>query len=234
MAPVSLAAYRFVNDRIGFALAAGGLGLVTLVALAVYGAALHAVVAVALAAAFAFALSTALVSRSTRHWRRLLTRAEAETKRRIASSEQASLFSSRVFLDRLSQECGRSTRYGLDLTVLYLRCDAVAVAHYGASDDAAVKIVTTTATCLRSEDVVGRLGELEYGFFLPHTQRPGAEVVLERIRGLGPLVETVGLGVFREDGLERQDRLQAARADAERRQRQAEVARGWNQRTLVS
>lgn len=229
-----MAAYRFMNDRIGFALAAAGLALVTLVSLAVYGAAFNAVFAIALAGAFAFALSAALVSRSTRHWRRLLIRLEAETKRRITSSEQSSLFSSRVFLDRLSQECGRSTRYGLELTVLYLRCDAVVLAHYGASDDAAVKIVTTTSTCLRSEDVVGRLGELEYGFFLPHTQRPGAEVVLERIRSLGPLVETIGLAVFREDGLEPQDLLQAARADAERRQREAEVARGWNQRTLVS
>ena len=235
MAPASnYRSYQFLRDRIGVALAAGGLGLVTLVAFLAFGAGGSALIAIGIAAAFGFGLAAALVRRNTRYWHRLLARIDAETRRRLANSEQSSSFSTRVFLERLGQECGRSSRYSLEMTVLRVRCDAVAVAHLGASTDAAAAIVTMTAACLRSEDVVGRLGELEYAYFLPHTGRAGAEVVLERIDGLGPLIESIGMAVFREDGIEPNNLLRAAGADGERRLRQAETMRGWNQRMLVN
>jgi GGDEF domain-containing protein len=118
--------------------------------------------------------------------------------------------------------------------VLRLRCDAYAVSKLGAADDAGVAVITATAAYLRSEDVVGRLSELEYAFFLPHTNRAGAEVVIGRLDALGPLVESLGLAVYREDAIEPNDLLRVAGADAERRQKHAERERGWNQRSLVN
>jgi GGDEF domain-containing protein len=222
------------RDRTGVALASAGLGVVILVTVAFYGTGASALVAIGVAAGYAFGLSAALLQRNTRHWRRLLARIEAETRRRLASTEQASSFSARVFLERLGQECRRSGRYGLELTVLRLRCDPDAVAKLGAPDDAAAAIVTATAARLRSEDVVGRLSELEYAFFLPHTNRAGAEIVVGRFDTLGELVASVGMAEFGDDGMEPNDLLRAAGADAERRLRHAERERGWNQRTLVN
>ena len=223
-----------LGDHIGIAWAIGGLGVVMLATVAFYGAGIGAGFATVVAAAYAVALSAALVKRNTRHWRLLLARVEAETRRRLASTEEASGISARFFLERLGQECRRSGRYGLDLSVIRLRCDAAEVAKLGVAEDASAAVLTATAAHLRSEDVVGRLNDLEYAFFLPHTKGAGAELVLERLDALGPLVESVGLAVFGEDGTEPNDLLRAAGADAERRLRHAERERGWNQRTLVN
>jgi GGDEF domain-containing protein len=118
--------------------------------------------------------------------------------------------------------------------VIRLRCDAYALAQLGAADDAGAAVITATAAYLRSEDVVGRLSENEYAFFLPHTNRAGAEVVIGRLDALGALVESLGLAVFGEDGTEPNDLLRVAGADAERRLKHAERERGWNQRSLVN
>ena len=207
--------------------------MVVLATVAFYGAGVSAGFATGVAAAYAFALSIALVRRNTRHWLRLLARIEADTRRRLASTEQESSFSARFFLERLGQECRRSARYGLPLSIIRLRCDSYAVAQLGAADDAGATVVTATAANLRAEDVVGRLSEIEYAFFLPHTNRAGAEVVIARLDALGALVESLGLAVFGEDGTEPNDLLRSAGADAERRLKHAERERGWNQRTLV-
>src|SRR5688572_15747649 len=116
-----------LRDRIGVAWTIGGLGVVTLAAVAFYGSGVSAGFAIGVAAVYAISLSAALVRRNTRHWRHLLARIEAETRRRLASTEQASTFSARFFLERLGQECRRSSRYKLDLSVIRLRCDAGAV-----------------------------------------------------------------------------------------------------------
>ena len=223
-----------LRDRIGVAWAVGGLCVVILATVAFYGAGVSAGFATGVAAAYAVALSAALLKRNTRHWRLLLARVEAETRRRLASTEQASAFSARFFLERLGQECRRSGRYGLELSVLRLRCDAYAVAQLGAGDDAGAAVITATAAYLRSEDVVGRLSENEYAFFLPHTNRTGADVVIGRLDALGALVESLGLAVYGEDGTEPNDLLRVAGADAERRLKHAERERGWNQRSLVN
>jgi GGDEF domain-containing protein len=223
-----------LHDHIGLACAVGGLSVVTLAAVAFYGAGVSSAFAIGVAAGYAFALSAALVGRSTRHWRRLLSRIETETRRRLASTEQASSFSPRFFLERLDQECRRSNRYGLELSVIRLRCNPQAVARLGAADDAAAAVVTATAARLRSEDVIGRLSELEYAFFLPHTNRAGAEIVAGRLAEIGDLVESLGLAVFKDDAFEANDLLRVAGADAERRLRHAEGERRWNQKTLVN
>src|SRR3954471_14914352 len=193
------------RDRTGVALASAGLGIVILVTVAFYGTGASALVAIGVAAGYAFGLSAALVQRNTRHWRRLLARIEAETRRRLASTEQTSSFSARIFLERLDQECRRSSRYGPDLSVLRLRCAPDVVAKLGAPDDAAAAIVTASAARLRSEDVAGRLSELEYAFFLPHTNRAGAEIVIGRFDTLGDLVASVGSAEFGDDGTEPND-----------------------------
>jgi GGDEF domain-containing protein len=223
-----------LSDHIGIAWAIGGLGVVILATVAFYGAGVSAGFATGVATAYAVALSAALVKRNTRHWRLLLARVEAETRRRLASTEQTSTFSAQFFLERLGQECRRSVRYGLDLSVVRLRCDAAEVAKLGAGEQASAAVLTATAAHLRSEDVVGRLSDLEYAFFLPHTKRVGAEIVLARLDALGPLVEAIGLAVFGEDGMEPNDLLRAAGADSERRLVHAERERGWNQRSLVN
>jgi GGDEF domain-containing protein len=222
------------RDYTNVAWGLGGLGVVALVAVAFYGAGVSSVFAIAVAAVYAFSLSAALLRRNTRHWRRLLSRIEVETRRRLDTSAQVSTFSAAFFLERLEQECRRTKRYGLALSVIRLRCDAHAVAKLGAPDDAAAAVIHAAAAYLRSEDVVGRLSDLEYAFFLPHTPRAGAEVVLDRLKGLEDLVESLGLAVFSDDAWEPNSLLRAAGLDAERRLKLAETQRGWNQRAIVS
>jgi hypothetical protein len=76
-----------LRDRIGVAWALGGLCVVVLATVAFYGAGVSAGFATGVAAAYAVALSAALLKRNTRHWRLLLARVEAETRRRLASTE---------------------------------------------------------------------------------------------------------------------------------------------------
>jgi GGDEF domain-containing protein len=210
-----------IRDRTNLAWALGGLAVVALVTVAFNGVGVSSAFAIAVAAAYGLALSTVLLRRNTRHWRRLLARIEHETRRRLLSTEQATSFSTRFFLERLAQECHRSRRYGLDLSVIRLRCDAQEVARLGSGDDAGVAVVTAAAERLCSEDVVGRLSVLEFAFFLPHTDRAGAEVVLERLGALEALIESLGLAVFGDDAADVNGLLRAA------------GARGWNQRALV-
>jgi GGDEF domain-containing protein len=228
--------HRFLQrtDRTGAAWALGGLLLVALAIVAFNGTGPGSAFATAVAAAYGFALSAALLRRNTQRWRRTTARIEEETRRRLASSEQVSSFSPRVFLDRLAQECRRSHRYGLELAVIRMRCDQLHVAHLGRSDTAGVAVVTAAAEHLRSEDVVGRLSETEFAFFLPHTNRAGAEVVLERLEGLGALAESMGIAVLGEDAGDANGLLLAAERDAERRFQLAETKRKWNQKTIVS
>jgi GGDEF domain-containing protein len=225
---------RIPRDHIGVALAAGGLGVVILITVTFYGAGTGALVAIGVAAGYAFGLSAALVKRNTGHWRNVLERIQSEMRSRLANVEENSMFSPRFFLDRLAQECRRSGRYKLDLAVMRLRCHPDAVAKLGEYHHAATEIFTATATRLRTEDVAGRLSEHEYAFFLPHTNRAGAEIVLGRFDSLDGLVASVGIAVFGDDGTEPNDLLRAAGADAERRLRHAERERGWNQRSLVN
>jgi hypothetical protein len=221
------------HDYTSVAWALGGLGVVALAAVAFYGAGVSSVFAIAVAAVYAIGLSAALLRRNTRHWRRLLTRIEAETRRRLDTTAQASTFSAPFFLERLEQECRRSKRYGLSLSVILLRCDPHAVARLGAPEDAGAAVIHAAAVYLRSEDVVGRLSDLEYAFFLPHTPRAGAEIVLNRLTALEDLVESLGLAVFGDDAYEPNNLLRHAGLDAERRLKLAETQRGWNQRAIV-
>src|SRR5437868_3238142 len=89
------------RDRTGVALASAGLGVVILVTVAFYGTGASALMAIGVAAGYAFGLSAALVRRNTKHWRHLLARLEAETRRRLATIEENSTFSAQFFLERL-------------------------------------------------------------------------------------------------------------------------------------
>ena len=233
MAAASQRSTGILRDRTMVAWALGGLVVVTLLTVSFQGFGPRSAYSVAVAAAYAFALAVALLRRSNRHWRRLLARIEEETRRRLSTAAQSSTISPQFFLERLGQECRRSSRYGLEMSVIRLRCDAHTVAHLGDEDHHGAAVLHAAAALLRSEDVFGRLSELEFAFFLPHTNRSGAEIVLNRLGALGELVESLGLAVFGDDAAEPHDLLRAAGADGQRRMKLTETQRSWNQRAVV-
>src|SRR5262249_7615020 len=95
-------------------------------------------------------------------------------------------------------------------------------------------VIATGARLLRSEDVVGYMGDLFYGICLPHTNKPGAEVVAGRIlRELNAMGPALGVAVFPEDGTGAAAPLLAARADAVRRGWRSDATWRWNEAALL-
>jgi hypothetical protein len=100
------------------------------------------------------------------------------------------------FEDRVGQEVYRSQRYKTDTTIVVIRIPAV-------SRRAARALYTFVATQLRTIDCAGLMGTGDYCICLPHTPKPGGEVVAERIRAFmdeyQPLVGVASYGVDGSD-----------------------------------
>jgi hypothetical protein len=172
-------------------------------------------------------------------FQRALARLEARVLERLAAAdEEGSLFSASFFRTRLEQESRRASRYGLPLSVVVVR---FLKPRGGDTDDGWARttnvLVATAAQVIRSEDVAGYLGRMRYGLILPHTDRAGAEVVLQRLAGhLAPLQPGVGLGVavYRDDGVAAEELIAAAERDIARRVRGVGVPRAWNEQPQLA
>lgn len=131
--------------------------------------------------------------------------------RRLAEMDTLTqVFNRRALLTLLEKAASSAQRTGLPLSVMVLDLDHFKSVNdtrgHRAGDDVLQHFVQVAASCLRKEDVMGRLGGEEFGVFLPNSDLDGALVVAERLRGLlasspayantsAPLYLTVSIGV---------------------------------------
>ncbi len=129
----------------------------------------------------------------------------------------------RFFMAQLMVELGRRKRYNHPLSVLMLDLDHFKQINdrYGhaVGDEVLKSFADTLSSCLRTQDMAGRLGGEEFAVFLPETGRQEAHPVAERIRGRteqiripvgdSEAVVTVSIGLAQvEDGDDLQALLQ--------------------------
>lgn len=92
----------------------------------------------------------------------------------------------RQFLERLTHEMARATRYGGTLSVIALDLDhfkAINDTHgHGAGDEALKHFATLAKRLLRTQDTLGRIGGEEFAILLPDTNEAGAVILAERLR----------------------------------------------------
>jgi GGDEF domain-containing protein len=170
-----------------------------------------------------------------RRMARALTRVRRQVQARMPKFDPNASFSGDYFLQRLQQECDRSMRYKLPLTLLVLRfkLQGGAAGTEQLSTSVAVDVLTHVSAALRKEDVLGRLDGLDYGVYLPHTGREGAAVVAQRLLdAMEQYAPKAGAGVLGEDGTTSQMLLMAALRDADRQYRRDEVSSAWNSHLL--
>ncbi|MCM1983085.1 GGDEF domain-containing protein [Lyngbya confervoides] len=90
------------------------------------------------------------------------------------------------FMELLQAEYSRSQRYGYPLTLASLEIDRVEQMRASCSqedmDALLAEIADQLGLQLRSNDVVARLNDFEFGILLPHTDSDQADVVLERLK----------------------------------------------------
>jgi diguanylate cyclase (GGDEF)-like protein len=128
------------------------------------------------------------------------------------------LYNRRFLKSRLEEELNRSTRQGLNLTVLFIDLDMFKtfndVCGHIAGDDALRKTAEIIKSSLREMDIVARYGGEEFCALLPGTPKAEAMTVAERIRreieahdftphGEIPfrrMTASLGVATFPEDG----------------------------------
>jgi len=166
-----------------------------------------------------------------RRMARTLSRMRRQLAQRLANFDPNASFSPQYFMQRLQQECDRSRRYELPLTLLVLRfhpkSGAAGTQRMAAS--IAADVFTHVAMAMRREDVMGQLAELDYGIYLPHTAREGAAIVTQRlVDALQEYMPTVGVAVYGEDGFSGSVLLMAALRNGEGSYNREEVQAAWN------
>lgn len=90
------------------------------------------------------------------------------------------------FMELLQAEYDRSQRYGYPLTLASVDISKKKQTNYQFTQEEADSLLADIADQLgfqlRSNDVVARLGEYEFGILLPHTDSEQADVVLNRLK----------------------------------------------------
>lgn len=130
--------------------------------------------------------------------------------RRLAEMDSlTSVFNRRAFLTLLDKALSQARRTQSELHVLVIDLDHFKRINdtwgHKCGDDVLRHFVSLAASCLRMEDVMGRLGGEEFAIVLPTTDAAGAAAVAERLRTLvanqpalsehGPIALTVSVGV---------------------------------------
>jgi hypothetical protein len=128
------------------------------------------------------------------------------------------------FEARLTQEVGRTRRYGLPLTVISLEIGVAGIA-------AGPAIVQACATLLRAEDTFAPVGSGEYAFILPQTDVVGASVVVARLAdALKQYQPLFGIAFLTPTCTDAKSLIRAARENARRQL----IASTWNESKAVS
>ena len=130
--------------------------------------------------------------------------------RRLAEMDSlTSVFNRRAFLTLLDKALSQARRTESELHVLVIDLDHFKRINdtwgHKCGDDVLRHFVGLAASCLRNEDVMGRLGGEEFAIVLPSANAAGAAAVAERLRALvasqpamtehGPITLTVSVGV---------------------------------------
>ena len=130
--------------------------------------------------------------------------------RRLAEMDSlTSVFNRRAFLTLLDKALSQARRAQSDLPVLVIDLDHFKQINdtwgHKCGDDVLRHFVGVAVSCLRNEDVLGRLGGEEFAIVLPNADAQGAMAVAERLRTLvasqpvmtehGPIALTVSVGV---------------------------------------
>ncbi|MGQ9366257.1 GGDEF domain-containing response regulator [Azospirillum sp. ST 5-10] len=158
-----------------------------------------------------------------------VVRMQRELERLAITDGLTGALNRRHFLERGLEEVQRARRHGRDLALLMLDIDhfkAINDTHgHAAGDDAIRTCVRTCRAMIRQTDVLGRLGGEEFAILLPETDRPGATLVANRVRGAmaitgvvlpaGRTIQfTVSVGVAFLGAADRTVESMLARADA--------------------
>ena len=136
---------------------------------------------------------------------------------RRESSPSSGLYGNHAFMQRLREEVARARRYKKNLTLLHLDVDEFGIfnqAHgWEGGNEALARVIHAISPprgvdetderhgegygegCVRTCDIVGRLGGQSFAVLLPETNRKGGQTIAERIR------ETVGKMRFGETSL---------------------------------
>jgi diguanylate cyclase (GGDEF)-like protein/putative nucleotidyltransferase with HDIG domain len=126
---------------------------------------------------------------------------EADRARGLRLDSVTGLLSARAFRGRLSEEVERSRRYQRPLSVVVISIDDFAsleLRHgFRAGDELLVSVSKRLAGATRAHDLVGRIGQAEFGLLLPDTSAQGALPSLERLL---VELEVVGEGAIRAAG----------------------------------
>ncbi len=126
---------------------------------------------------------------------------EAQNARSLLLDHVTGLMLARALRSRMSEEVGRAVRYSRPVTVAVLEIDdygALELDHgFKAADDLLRHVAGKLTASLRSSDLVGRLGQAEFGLILPET---AAEEALPPLERLLTELELVGDGAIRAAG----------------------------------
>ena len=109
----------------------------------------------------------------------------------------------RAFHERVAVEIERASRYSLPLALLAVDIDNFKAINdtYGhpVGDDVLRDVGAALRSCLRSADIVGRIGGDEFAILLTHTGPDGAAVQAQRVRaGINPAATvpvTISIGI---------------------------------------
>jgi len=96
------------------------------------------------------------------------------------------LYNQAYFQRRLEEEVARSSRYGLEFSVIMIDVDGfeayVTRRGYVAGNEIIKMLGISVHGCVRAVDIVCRYGGSKFAIILPHTDLGGAQVVAERLR----------------------------------------------------
>src|SRR5581483_4091593 len=154
-------------------------------------------------AMFGTGLALIVATEYRRGMQRALRRVHREVEARLNRPEPGSSLRPEYFTQRLQQECDRSRRYDLSLTLLVLRfrMEGGAAGSERLAASIGADVLTHVAASLRREDVLGRLEGMDYGVYLPHTSGEAALVVAHRLQNAMQEYEPkIGVAVYGEDG----------------------------------
>jgi len=115
-----------------------------------------------------------------------LVRMQKQFRRLAETDSLTGAANRRAFMQYLEMEVERSSRHGVDTSVIMLDLDHFKKVNdsYGhaAGDKVLIEVVRTIQSCLRPRDMLGRLGGEEFAVVLHETDLVGAADISEQIR----------------------------------------------------
>jgi diguanylate cyclase (GGDEF)-like protein/putative nucleotidyltransferase with HDIG domain len=133
--------------------------------------------------------------------RKRVAELEADRARGLRLDSVTGLLSARAFRGRLSEEVERARRYRRPLSAVTVSIDDFSLLElrhgFKAGDELLAAVARRLGGATRSHDLIGRIGQAEFGLLLPDTD---AEQALPGLERLLVELEVVGEGAIRAAG----------------------------------